>query len=378
MYKDFVMMKYYDTSKKEERAAALASDNYALQLKLDGAGYILGMDADGIPHLNNGKISKPTGKLIDKIDNVPHLAQWARDNMPPESQFAVEMYSHYDWKCAGAPVYNERESSKYASSILGSTLPAKAIARQKQTELMKVHIFDCLFWNGEEIYKKDFADRWAVVTDFWRDFSDSHTGYDNNGEYYNDVPEWISPTETVFEDKADAIAQWLSEGKEGGVLKMLRSVGKVDASYHIREIGSTPARPRHTTYKIKEVDTADVVITQIYMPTSEYTGKDPENHPYKDEDGNPINRLFALGIANSFGIGVYKDGELIQIGTCASGMNDELRGAMAEYPDNYIGMVAEIVYMSKDNVAGTFRHARLKHLREDKDAQECTYEVTFN
>jgi len=356
MYKDFVMMKYYATSKKEELTAALDSDNYCLQFKLDGSGYILAVDADGIPHLNNGKISKKTNTLVDKIENVPHLKQWALDNMPPESQICIEINYHYDWTGA-TPVYNAREESRYVNSLM-LALPAKAIARQKQTEWAAAGIFDCLFWAGEEVYKMDFADRWSFCEDL--------------------IGDQIAPVATVYEDKAAAISNWLALGNEGGVLKMLRSEGKVDASYHVREIGSTAARPRHTTYKIKEIDTTDVVITRVIMPTPEYTGKDPENHPYKDDEGNPINRLYALGIANSFGIGVYKDGVLIEIGTVASGMNDELRKEMADNPDDYIGAVVELVCMSKDNNAGTLRHPRLLHLRDDKAAEECTYEVTFN
>lgn len=356
MYKNFVMMKYYATSKQEELKAALESSNYCLQLKLDGSGYILAVDSDGIPHLNNGKISKKTGELVDKIENVPHLKQWAIDNMPKESQICVEIYYHYDWTGA-TPEYNAREQSRYVNSLM-LALPAKAIARQKQTEWAAAGIFDCIFWDGEEVYKKDFADRWKHCENLFG--------------------ETIAPVETLYEEKDKAISNWLALGGEGGVLKMLRSEGKVDASYHVREIGSTAARPRHTSYKIKEIDTTDVVITRVIMPTSEYTGKDPENHPYKDEDGNPINRLYALGIANSFGIGVYKNNELIEIGTVASGMSDELRGAMAENADRFVGRVAELVCMSKDNNAGTLRHPRLLHLRDDKAAEECTFETTFN
>lgn len=367
MYKDFVMMKYYETSKKEERAAALASDNYALQLKLDGAGYILAVDADGIPHLNNGKMSKKTNSLIDKIDCVPHIKEWAIENLAPESQLCVELYYHYDWSGV-KPEYREREESKYLNSITLS-LPPKAIARQKQTELVRVHIFDCLFLGGIEVYKKDFADRWKMVEDFY---------YDYVSDYCSDTPEWLGLAETIYEDKAEAIAEWLEKGYEGGVLKMLRSAGKVDASYHVREIGSTPARPRHTSYKIKQVDTIDAIITSFYPASPEYTGKDPENHPYKDENGVPINRLYALGYPGSFGIGVYNGDELIQIGTCASGLNDETRAAMAADPDAYIGLVVELVAMSKDNINHTLRHPRLKQIRDDKDAKECTFETAFN
>lgn len=359
-YNNFVMMKYYATSKKDELDAALGSDNYCLQLKWDGAGYLLCVDSDGIPHLNNGRISKKTNSLIDKIENVPHIKQWAIDNMPPESQVAVEICYNYDWTGA-TPEYHEREKSSFVNSLMLAA-PAKAIARQKQTENARAIIFDCLFWDGVEVYKKDFADRWEYCKDL---------GVGND---------YVIPVTTEYKNKAAKIAQWLDEGHEGGVLKMLHSEGKVDASYHVREIGSTNARPRHTTYKIKEIDTIDVVLTRVIMPTPAYTGKDPENHPYKDEDGNAINRLYALGYANSFGIGVYnrKSGELIEIGTVASGMDDELRANLAADPDKYIGEVVELVCMSKDNVAYTLRHPRLIQFREDKNAEECTFEAIFN
>ncbi|NLV87662.1 MAG: hypothetical protein GX025_10690 [Clostridiales bacterium] len=116
----------------------------------------------------------------------------------------------------------------------------------------------------------------------------------------------------------------------------------------------------------------------IQMPTSAYTGKDPDSHPYKDSEGKAINRLYALGMANGFVIGAYNNvGTLTRIGTVASGLDDELRLAAAESPDDYIGKVIEVDCMSRDREAKSLRHPRLMKFRPDKSAEDCLMEVIF-
>jgi len=141
----------------------------------------------------------------------------------------------------------------------------------------------------------------------------------------------------------------------------------------VRELGATAARPMHTTYKIKQIDTLDVVIIGYTMPDKKYTGKDPDNYQYR-VDGEPVNRLWYLSYFNAFIIGAYENGELKQIGTVASGLNDEIR---SNIPENYIGQVIEVVCMEKDNAAKTLRHPRFLKFRPDKAAENCKMEEIF-
>lgn len=361
-YKVWQPMKYATAKKKEVLDAALIDPNYCIQLKKDGSSYTWTKDLDGSVHLYGDKISKKTGLPIDKIENLPHLKEFAEKYFPNGSQLEVEICYRYDWtKREWLP----RSKSSCVNSIMLSD-PPKAIQRQKDTEWSQGYVFDILYWNGESVYEQDFGDRWAKIVDI----------FTNRGMVL-DIPDWFRLADTYFENKGEMIADWLAKGEEGGVLKMLRSTRKTSAAHHVREMGATPARPMNTTFKIKQIDTADVVIMGVEMPTSTYTGKDPENHPYKDENGNAVNRLWALGIANSFVIGAYDNGELKRIGTVASGLNDEIREAAANSPNDYIGEVIEIDCMSKDNSAKTFRHARLMRMRPDKAAEHCLLSEIF-
>lgn len=358
-YKIWQPMKYATAKKKEVLDAALLDPNYCIQLKKDGSSYILAKDMDGSIHLYGDKISKKTGVVIDKIDNLPHFMKLAAERFPNGSQLIVEVCYRYDWTNR---VWLPKTKSSCVNSIMLSD-PAKAIKRQEETELCECYVFDMLYWNGEAVYTEDFEQRWKKVIDVY--------------ESWSDLPAWFGLADTCLNHKEEIIAEWLSTEEEGGVLKMLRSTKKTSAAHHVREIGATAARPMNTCFKIKQVDTVDVVIMGVEMPTSTYTGKDPENHAYKDENGNAVNRLWALGMANSFTIGVYDNGELRKIGTVASGLDDEMRLAASENPDEFIGAVIEVDCMSKDNSAKTLRHPRLMRMRPDKGAEQCLLSEIF-
>lgn len=348
-YKVWQPMKYASAKKQEVLAAALESDNYCIQLKKDGSSYTWARDLDGSVHLYGDKISKKTGEVIDKIDNLPHLKEFAEKYFPIGTQLLVEI------------LYGG--SSKDVNTIM-LALPAKAIQRQNATEKCYAMVFDILFIGEQPTWKKDFQDRWNDLMVLWH-------------HVWTDIPAWLSYAPTYYEDKATELARWLERGEEGGVLKMLKSTPKTSAAHHVRELGATPARPMNTTFKIKQIDTVDVVITDVQMPTRAYTGKDPENYPYRDENNQPVNRLWKLGMANGFVIGVYNNGELVRIGTVASGLDDEMRLDAAQYPDNYVGKVIEVDCMSKDINEKTLRHPRLMRMRPDKEAEQCTMQEVF-
>lgn len=361
-YHLFQPMKYATAKKVEVLKEALASDNYGIQLKLDGSSYVWSKDLDGSVHLYGDKISKKTGTIIDKIDNVPHLKEFAERYFPIGSQLLVEITCKYNWTVGQ---WEPRSNSKFVNSIMLSA-PAKAAARQAATEPCGAYVFDVLYWGGKAYYSADFADRYAFLMELKEESETS------NGE------PWLSFAELITENKAEVIAEWLATGEEGGVLKALRSVGKVSAKHAVSEIGETAKRPMHTTYKIKQVDTVDVIIMGVELPTKVYTGKDPENYPYRDAEGNPVNRLWALNMINAFTIGLRdKDGNLVQIGTVASGLNDEVRKDAYQNPDIYEGQVIEVDCMSIDKAGKSLRHPRLMKFRQDKADRHCTMEVVF-
>jgi hypothetical protein len=349
-------MKYATAKKEEVLAAALEDPNYCLQLKKDGSSYIWAKDLDGTVHLYGDKISKKDGKVIDKIDNVQHMKEFAEKYFPCGSQLCIEI------------TYGE--SSTDVNTIM-LALPPKANQRQAENGLAGAYVFDILYWNDQEIYSMDFEDRWTEAMIL---FSGATT---DSG--FPERPVWLNYAPTYYEDKKKHLSEWLARGEEGGVLKMLRSTKKTSAAHHVRELGATPARPMNTTFKIKQVDTVDVVIMDVQLPTPVYTGKDPDTHPYKDAAGQPVNRLYALGMINAFVIGAYNGvGTLMQIGTVASGLDDLMRKDAANNPQDYIGNVIEVDCMSKDNEARSLRHPRLMRRRFDKTAEQCRMEDIFS
>lgn len=360
-YRLWQPMKYATAKKKEVLDAALVSDEYGIELKVDGSSYVWSKDLDGSVHLYGDKISKKTGEVIDKIDNMPHMKAFAEEFFPLGSQLCVEIWSKYNWT---AGKWEEHSSSKFVNSIMLCT-PAKAAKRQEEIGPCGAYVFDVLYWGGKAYYSADFIDRYQFLKELEEETD------------FQTYP-WLSFAQLIVKEKQEVIAEWLSEGYEGGVLKLLRSNGKVSAKHAVSNIGETAKRPMHTTYKIKQVDTVDVVIMGINLPTKEYTGKDPENYPYRDEEGNPVNRLWLQNMANGFDIGLYRDGELVKIGTVASGLDDEMRTEARQNPEYYIGTVIEVDCMSVDQAGHSLRHPRLMKLREDKAPEKCLWSDVFN
>lgn len=345
---------------------ALNSPDYGIQLKRDGASYTWTKDMDGSVHLYGDRISKKDGKVIDKIDNVPHMKQFAEKYFPVGTALVVEMCAHWDY-ATSTPV--EKTKSSYVNGIMLCT-PTKAAQRQERLGVLEAYMFDVLFWSDTDIASLDCADRITHMEAIYRGLK-AEAGVDGN------TCDWFTVAETIYENKDEVITRWLAEGEEGGVLKLLHSKGRLSAKHHLRKIGETAARPMHVSYKVKQVDQVDVFVTAIVMPDKEYTGQ-IENARFFDTDGNPINRLYALGYANAFAIGAYDDdGCLRHIGTVASGLNDELRKAMADNPDDYIGEVIAVTCMSVDKEGHTLRHPRFTQMRPDKDKKDCTFSEVF-
>ena len=367
-YHVYQPMKYYSTKKDEYIKDALEDPNYGLQRKVDGSSYVWAKDLDGSVHLYGDKYSKKTMDIIDKIDNVPHMKEFAELNFPRGTQFCVEVYSFYDWS-SGRPEFKLHPTSKYVNSIMLAK-PEKAISRQQTTQPIQVYVFDCLFINAQPVWEEDFIQRWHLTEAFF-----ANCGHHLNGP----LPAWLSLADLITEDKAMVLAKWLKDGEEGGVLKMLHSEEKLSAAHAVTEIGDTAKRPAHVTYKVKQMDTLDVVCLGVTYPNKEYKGKDPENYPYRDEEGNPVNRLWALNMINAFVVGAYdldRD-EYVAIGTIASGLDDELRKAAYDDPEGFVDKVFEVTCMSIDTKDHTLRHPRIVCERPDKVAKECTIKEIF-
>lgn len=344
------LQKYTEVRTNEDKEKYLNDPNYVLTCKKDGCSYILAKDLDGEIHLYSGTISKKDGLPIDKIDNCPHLRELA-NNFPNGTSIVGEICSYWDFT---ANKECEHTASKRVTSIMGAKSKL-AINRQREHGPVEYYLFDVIFYNNEDYYKKPFIERHQKLEEI----------YENNKQY-----PWLTITKLYSDHKEEILTEWFNEGCEGGVLQ------DINAEYTCREIG-LPSLRRKSGIKIKTVSTYDVVILGVTMPDKEYNGKYAEDYEYRDEEGNPVNRLWALGYANAFIIGIRDGDKECPIGTVASGLTDEIRKAAGEDPDSFYGKVIEVRCMSCDNEAHTLRHPVFLRFRDDKTAEECTWDTIF-
>lgn len=353
-------MKVWSSDDKDVVSEALLGDDYACQLKRDGYSYCLVKDETGTAHLYSGSISKKDGFPIDKVDNAPHIKRFIESFFKNESSLVAELWTNYNYSNG---TEHNRELASYTNTIM---LCGAAKAAQRQdvaNRPLNCYVFDVLEWGGEDIAKKDFAERDAFLEDLFKIFP---------------AYPWLKKAETIVENKCEYLQSVLADGCEGVVLKLMHSIGRWSATHPVVNIGETPKRPAHSTLKIKEVNTVDAVIMGVTWPDKEYKGKDPENYEYRDEENNPVNRLWALGMINAFIIGAYDDsGKLIEIGTIASGLDDEIRKDAADDYEKYYNRTVECTVMSIDKEGKSLRHPRLTRFRDDKPAEHCLMKDIF-
>lgn len=297
-------------------------------------------------HLYSRTVSKKTGYYSDNIDKVPHIKDWAMNELP-------------NGTCIIGEVYYPNGTSKNVTSVLGA-LPEKAIERQKG-EYGKIHFYmhDILAYSGEDY----------VMNNMTYDYR-----YSNLCEHIDIATPLIPELEVArcydnaYLDLDKVTIDKLAAGEEGMVFRVengLYAPGK---------------RQPKVMFKIKQAQNdIDFVITEVLPPEYLYTGKESETWEYKDKEGNLITKAAYYGWAGALRLGAYdKAGNLVSIGRVSSGLTDNLKADFAANPEKYIGTVVEVNCMSLDKENKTFRHPYLSRLRPDKPAQDCKLEEIFS
>jgi ATP-dependent DNA ligase len=325
------------------------SGEYFLTEKIDGALYQFVKVENGA-YLFGRTISKTTGLLTEKLDNVPHIRE-ALSVLPSSTVLIGE-------------IYYPGGTSKNVTSIMGC-LPKKAIERQKDNPI-HYYVHDIIFCNGEDLTGIGAEDRYNILASLWK-------------EYNLDSYDFLRLAEKKDEDFQAILANILASGGEGIVLK------KRDAVY------TAGRRPAWSSIKVKTVDTIDLVCVGLCKPTKEYTGKELETWPYwargeelinenkyGEEGWEPITKPYYLGVITSMEIGAYHNGSLVKIGTVSSGFTDDDRAQMTFYPESFINHVFNFSCMSIDKKEHTLRHPVYVGPRPDKNPQECILEEVFS
>lgn len=339
------------------------SDDYYATEKIDGSWYCFNKTPN-YAYLFGRTISRKNGLPVEKSDNVPHIKE-ALSVLPPNTIIIGEIYTG-----------DKTKTSKDTVSIMGS-LPKRAIALQKKQGNVHYYLHDIIMYDGEDLTSLGAFDRYNKIKEIY--FNLELNKYD----FLELAP--ILNTKNALEAAAEIIAR----GGEGVVLK------KKDYPYEYNK------RPAYSSVKIKKADTVDVVCMGFEDPTKEYNGKETSDYLMNIKTGEKIIRSkrsklnlledsidniedfieitkpFYYGWKTAIKIGLYKDGELVSIGTVSSGLTDFYREDFAKNPQKYIGQVIECECMEKDNNKKTLRHPIFVRFREDKNDKECILEEIF-
>ena len=172
---------------------ACESGKYFGQLKKDGAFYQF-VKTEHYTYLFGRTVSKTTGILTEKINNVPHI-QNALQELPPNTILVGE-------------IYYPNGTSKNTVSIMGC-LPTKAIERQNGSYgYIHYYIHDILMFNGVNfiIAKTGAWNRYQILCKIWDKY--------NLNQY-----DFLELAESWEDNLYSRIGDSLAAGEEGMVIK---------------------------------------------------------------------------------------------------------------------------------------------------------------
>lgn len=350
---------------KESMLSEVCSNGeYFLEEKIDGAFYQF-VKTENHSYLFGRTVSKLSGILTEKSDNVPHLKE-ALNCLPAGTILIGE-------------IYVPGGTSKDTVSIMGC-LPALAIKRQEK-EPIHYYVHDIIAYDTVNLIDSPADLRYKILSAIWKK---------HNLDQYS----FLRLATRIDEDMEAEISRILKSGGEGAVLK------KKDYPY-------TPGkRPAWSTIKVKQMDSIDLICTGFCDATKEYTGKELVTWEYWEERGErsqdgeytwllsegqyyedyfhnphiyrPVTKPYFLGWKTAIRIGAYNDnGELVDLGTVSSGLTDDDKREMTENPDLWLGHVVALDCMQIDKKEHTLRHPVFKCKRDDKDAKDCVISEIF-
>ena len=334
------------------------SGKYFAELKKDGYWYQY-EKTKNYQYLFSRNISVTTGILTEKIANVPHIKE-ALSILPAGTILIGE-------------IYYPNKTSKDVTKIMGC-LPEEAIKRQNKQGLIHYYLHDIIKYNNIDIQNEGAWDRYQILKAIWNKFNLSQYSF-------------LELAEVITENIQEATAEALQNGEEGMVLK------KKTYPY------APDKRPAWSTIKIKKMDYIDAICIGFYDATKEYTGKELNKWEYWETLGGelyhgrylddngfgmiktpmiPITKPYYYGWKTAMRIGALnKEGKIVEIGSVASGLTDELRADFAKNPDLYLNKVVSIRCMEKDSKEHTLRHGFFKGFRDDKNFKDCTLDTIF-
>lgn len=291
------------------------SPRFVAEVKEDGDRRIAQF-CDGLTRFT-GRISKTTGKVVERTANLPHLQAHPKkmDGTVLDGEIVV----------VGEVPPGGR--SKHVTSIMGSK-PALAIEKQKARGWLHYRVFDCLYFMGEDIRSSSLFHRQnaaRAALEMWE----------------NPYAHFIEQATTK---KREFYKRIVRDGGEGIILKDLQS-----------QYGDEKAWA-----KVKAQWNADVVII----------GYKEAKAASKKKDGTVSATKYAeKGLIGAIRVGQYLRGKMIEVATI-SGIDDDLRIQMTRTPEAFLNRVVEIEHNGREPTL-RFRHPRFDRFRDDKLHGDC-------
>ena len=335
-----------------------SNGKYFAEIKKDGYWYELEKTSKGVYLFSRNK-SKTNGLLTEKSANVPHLSVLFTESSLPINTVLI------------GEIYYPGKTSKDVTTVMGC-LADEAVRRQEDKGFIHYYLHDIIYYDGISLLKVGAWDRYRIL----KAVCEKHNLLSNP---------YVELAEAVTEGIEQFSVQALASGEEGVVLK------EKNTAYY------PDKRPAWSTIKRKKMDYVDAICIGFCPATKYYEGKEIETWEYweikdsgetvHDPNGfkhymngiyEPITKGYYFGWKTSMEVGVCKDGKVIKVGTVSSGLTDELKQDFRDNPNKYLNEVVELQCMEKDSKEGTLRHPFFKKFRQDKNSEDCTWEVVFD
>lgn len=331
-------------------------DNFTLtQLKYDGSCYCLHIKNKKAYALTSSRVSKKTGLLNEKLDNLPWL-KTIEFPFEKETILVTEVVAEHLYEVP------RRKRCNFVAGIMNSSPSTLAESYPDGAPLALV-VHDCLMMEGVDVSKEEYRDRFYKVTT--RHFF-PEAGY--FGEKIREKGIYRIHTLTIvnllrlFVEPHEEPYPCITEETFNIVRKeykdLLTSIPRSSENLlsFVQRIVQLPGFDLEGfvlkgavkgMLKIKKEHTGDVVIIGYTDGTGKYSG---------------LIGALILGALND-------DGEMVEVGKC-SGMTDDLRREISANKKKYLNSIIEVEFM--EWTGKKLRHPRFMRLRDDKEIKRCT------
>lgn len=360
-YWDFTA-RYTPEQKKVEIQNRIGTGDYIASIKKDGD-YNRPTKFDGELRLVTRTLSKVTSEYGRKEDHVPHLTS-TLSQLDDNTVLVGELY------------YPNKTSQDVATILRCKA--DKGAARQLTPEYGPLHLYlhDIWFLDGEDLRQEPYQKRIEILESY----------FNQSALKDNDCIELAKYARTPEEIRA--LLDFAFENGEEGIVMVRKD--------------STVAHGKRTAWKTIKVKKelqkeVDCVFTGNYKdPTMRYSGDEIESWPYwmnnrtqeMMPEGNwfpeyvsgdspviPVTKPYYYGWAGSLELGIFHKGKLKVLGYI-SGVTDEMKEDYVSNPSKWTLRPVSVTAMqfTEDN---KLRHPRFVRLRDDLNAEDCTWEKIF-